>query len=323
MSRARIGLVTPAGPEANNGNWHTASRWARWLSAHYPVSVWQRWQREPVELMIALHARRSAESIAAWAAVQPRRPSIVVLTGTDLYRDIHTDAQAQASLRHADRLVVLNERGAAALPAELRPKARVCLQSATPRRMLENKSTARLRALMVGHLRAEKAPETFMVAADLLAGRSDIVFDHVGAALDPELGAQAAALAARLPRYRWLGALPPAATRGRIQRADVLVQASRMEGGAHTVIEAVMSGTPVLASRIDGNLGLLGDDYAGCFEVGDAAALAALLERCRDDPAMLALLRRQCRSRAALFHPARERATLLALVAELLERPTS
>ncbi len=323
MSRARIGLVTPAGPEANNGNWHTASRWARWLSAHYPVSVCQSWRGEAVDVMIALHARRSAASIAAWGAAQPRRPLIVVLTGTDLYRDIRTDAPAQASLQLADRLVVLNERGAAALPSDLHHKVRVCLQSATARRTLPGKSATRLRALMVGHLRPEKAPETFMAAAETLAQRSDIVFDHVGAALDAELGAQAQALAARLPRYRWLGPLPPAAARDRIQRAHVLVQASRMEGGAHTVIEAVMSGTPVLASRIDGNLGLLGDDYAGCFEVGDAAGLAALLERCRDDPAMLALLRRQCESRAALFHPARERATLLGLVAELLEKPTS
>jgi len=41
------------------------------------------------------------------------------------------------------------------------------------------------------------------------------------------------------------------------------------------IIEALASGTPVLASRIDGNLGLLGDDYAGVFEPGEATGLAA------------------------------------------------
>jgi glycosyltransferase involved in cell wall biosynthesis len=92
-----------------------------------------------------------------------------------------------------------------------------------------------------------------------------------------------------------------------------------MEGGAHVVIEAVRSGTPVLASRIDGNVGLLGEDHAGYFPVGDGAALAALLQRCRDDPAMLLGLQRQCDARAARLHPSRERATLLALVAETLE----
>jgi putative glycosyltransferase (TIGR04348 family) len=318
MKRTTICLVTPASAAANNGNWHTASRWARGLSHDYLVSVAQRWDGAPADLMIALHARRSADSIARWAATPPRRPLIVVLTGTDLYRDIRTDATARRSLELADRLVVLNELGASALPEALRHRARVCLQSAPPRRRLD-KSTTRLRALMVGHLRSEKAPEVFMAAAERLAHRSDLWFDHIGAALDPELGARAEALAARLPRYRWLGALAHAPTRAHIQRAHVLVQASRMEGGAHTVIEAINSGTPVLASRIDGNVGLLGADYAGYFEPDDVAGLVALLERCRDDPAMLARLQRQCDARAARLHPSRERATLLALVAETLE----
>ncbi|MFO1216948.1 MAG: selenoneine biosynthesis selenosugar synthase SenB [Burkholderiaceae bacterium] len=318
MTRARIALVTPALASANNGNWQTASRWARFLSADYRVSLLARWQGEPADLLVALHARRSAPSIAAWAAAAPRRPLIVVLTGTDLYRDIDSDADAQASLRLADRLVVLNALGARRLPEALRDKVRVCLQSATARQTLA-KSARCLRVLMVGHLRAEKDPQTYLAAAEALAARRDIAFDHIGEALDPALGEQARAWAARWPRYRWLGAMPHEATRRRIQRAHVLVQASRMEGGAHTVIEALRSGTPVLASRIDGNLGLLGDDYAGVFEPGDAAGLAALVARCRDDPAMLAQLQQQCAARAPLFQPQRERATLLAIVAELLE----
>ena len=98
----------------------------------------------------------------------------------------------------------------------------------------------------------------------------------------------------------------------------MLVHSSRIEGGAHVVIEALRSGTPVIASRIDGNLGLLGDDYAGTFAVGDDAALAALLERARDDPALLGQLARQCAARAPLFAPATEAATLRGIVAELL-----
>jgi putative glycosyltransferase (TIGR04348 family) len=316
MHRPRIVLVTPALAEANNGNWQTARRWAGMLSRAYRVHLTTAWTGGDEALMIALHARHSAASAAAWREQRPAAPLVVVLTGTDLYRDIETDARAQASLRAADRLVVLNEIGGRALPAAVRAKACVLLQSCTVRRPLA-KTPRHLRAVMVGHLRDEKAPQTFFEAATLLRQREDIRLDHIGAALDPALGAAAIALMAACPRYRWLGALPHGAARRRIQAAHVLVHTSRMEGGANVVIEAVRSGTPVLASRIDGNLGLLGADYAGCFPVGDARALAEQLARLRDEPAMLDRLQAQCSDRAALFEPARESAALLALLASL------
>ena len=314
-------LVTPALAAANNGNWQTARRWARWLSRDCRVRLTEAWAGGDEDLMIALHARRSAPSVLAWRMAQTpthaRRPLLLVLTGTDLYRDIEHDASAQQSLQLADQLVVLNELGLARLPAALRGKASVLLQS-SPARRPAAKTSRHLRSLMVGHLRDEKSPQTYFEAARRLAGRADILLDHIGADLDPALGAQARALAAACPHYRWLGAQPHAATRARIQAAHVLVHASRMEGGAHVVIEAVTAGTPVIASSIDGNLGLLGTDYAGYFDWGDGAALAALLARARDDAAMLPGLVLQCARRAALFSPDLERQTLLALVLPLL-----
>ena len=309
-------IVTPALADANNGNWQTARRWARMLSRAYRVHIAAAWAGGDEALMIALHARRSAPSIALWHAQRPGAPLALVLTGTDLYRDIAGDAAAQASLHSADRLIVLNQLGAAALPAALRPKARVVLQSCAARESMP-KSGAHLRAIMVGHLRDEKAPQTYFEAARRLAHRTDIHLDHVGAALEPALGAEATALAQACPRYRWLGAMPRGAARRRIQAAHVLVHPSRMEGGANVFIEALRSGTPVLASRIDGNVGLLGDDYGGYFPLDDANALAALLQRARDEPAWLAGLQAQCAARAGLFDPQREGAALNALVAEL------
>ncbi len=255
--------------------------------------------------------------MAAWRAAHPTHPLLLALTGTDLYRDIHEDASAQRSLALADALIVLNEMGARQLPAEHRAKCQVVLQSCSERRTLA-RTGRHLRALMVGHLRDEKDPQTYFAAARLLARRRDILLDHIGNALDPALGAEATALAAAQPSYRWLGGLPHAAVRGHIQRAHVLVHASRMEGGAHVVIEAMRSGTPVLASRIDGNLGLLGAGHAGVFEPGDAAGLAALLERARDDAAMLPALLVHQAQRAPLFAPQAESAALHGLVARLL-----
>jgi putative glycosyltransferase (TIGR04348 family) len=318
MPRSHIVIVTPALAQANNGNWQTAQRWARFLAQDYPVRVVDTWNCEHPDdaLMIALHARRSAPSVAAWRQAHPHRPLLLVLTGTDLYRDILQDATAQHSLQLADKLVVLNEMGLAQLPPALRHKGVVCLQSA-PARATQPKTSRHLRALMVGHLREEKSPQTYFDAARLLTPRPDILLDHIGDALDPTLGALARSVAADCPAYRWLGAQPHAATRRRIQAAHVLVHASKMEGGAHAVIEALVSGTPVIASRIDGNVGLLGAHYSGYFEWGNAPALTTLLTRLRDDVVMLEALQAQCAQRAALFHPRLERQTLLNLVAAL------
>lgn len=316
MRKPTIAIVTPARKSSNNGNWQTAWRWSRLLAERYHLRVLERWSGEPCDALIALHARRSADSIAAWHAAG-HGPLVLVMTGTDLYRDIDHDAAAQASLQRADRIVVLQELGAQRLPPALRARCTVCFQSCAARRTL-HKTARHLRAVMVGHLRDEKSPETYFEAARLLAGRDDIMLDHIGAPLDAALGAQAAALAREQPRYRWLGALDHATTRRRIQQAHLLVHASRMEGGAHVISEALRSGTPVLASRIDGNVGMLGADYAGYFELHDAAGLGRLLQRARDEPDMLRTLARQCRRRAALFEPQRERKTLLTLLGALL-----
>lgn len=311
-------IVTPALAAANNGNWQTAKRWASLLRPDYRVQVCAEWRPGQPAVLLALHARRSAASVQAFRAAHPTRPLVVVLTGTDLYDDIAHDAQARQSLELADRLVVLQPLGVRSLPPHLRHKAVVCIQSSPARQALP-KTARHLRALMVGHLRPVKSPETWFAAARALRHRPDIRLDHVGAALDPALDQAARHCMVECPNYRWLGALPHAATRRRIQQAHVLVHPSRMEGGAQVVIEAVTSGTPVLASRIDGNLGLLGEHYGGLFDWGDGAALAGLLQRCRDEPAMLPTLAAQCRMQAPLFTPAHERAVLLDLLRDVLE----
>ncbi len=317
--------MTPALADANNGNWQTAKRWAHLLADHYRVRLVRHWGNdpatdEPADCLIALHARRSAASIAAWASVHPQRPLVVVLTGTDLYRDIDIDASAQRSLALAHRLIVLQEMGPQALPPSLHDKCHVVFQSCRSRRPL-SKSATRLRALMVGHLRDEKSPQTLFDAARLIVPHEGILIDHIGAALDPALGEAARQTQALAPHYRWLGSLAHGPTRERIQRAHVLVHASRMEGGAHVVMEAVASGTPVLASDIPGNVGMLGRDYRGYFPVADAPALVQQLRRLRMDQSSgsgeLADLRAQCDLRAPLFEPGAERAALLTVLAGL------
>ena len=328
-SMPQVVIVSPALRDANNGNWQTARRWQQHLAGAFSTRIVTDWpdaQADRDAVMVALHARRSADAIAAWSSAHPGRGLVVVLTGTDLYRDILTVAAAQRSLALAQALVVLQECGPQSLPVEVRAKARVIFQSTTARQALP-KSTQRLRAVMIGHLREEKSPETLFAAARLLATQRDIHIDHIGEPLDPALGEAARETMAAAPNYRWLGGLPHEAVRRRIQRAHLLIHASRMEGGAHVIMEAVASGTPVLASDVDGNVGMLGADYAGYFPWGDADALAALILRChesrsrRDGDDFLQMLAAQCRQRAPLFDPQTERSAVRRLIDELLREP--
>ncbi len=316
-------IVSPGLAADNNGNWQTARRWAQMLRGHARTRILSHWpapgESTDAVALLALHARRSADSIEAWTSAHPGYGLAVVLTGTDLYHDIIDDATAQRSLALAQQLVVLQDKGPQALPPQYRKKTRVMFQSTTTRKTLP-KNPKFLKAMMVGHLREVKSPQTLFQAARLLATRSDIHIDHIGVALETPLGVQARLAEADNPRYRWLGGVAHESTRWHIQRADVLVHCSRMEGGAHVVMEAVCSGTAVLASKVDGNVGMLGEDYAGYFTWGDAQGLADLLTRCRDDAAFLAHLRAQCEARAPLFQPAKEQAALIDLIKALTRK---
>jgi putative glycosyltransferase (TIGR04348 family) len=322
MRRRKIIVITPHAAASNTGNWHTAARWCRFLRPKFNVRVAQSWDGSPCDLLIALHARRSAASIDRFAHAHPDTPLLVVLTGTDLYRDIAVDASAQRSLAQAHALVVLNRLGATRLSPKARRKAHVILQSAAYRKP-EPPVRPPLRVAVVGHLRAEKDPELVFACLRQLDPDIALRVDHAGAPLDAALGARARALMAEDPRYRWHGNLPRARARTLVQRASVLLHPSRIEGGAQAVIEAITSGTPVLASRIDGNTGLLGRDHPGLFAAGDARAAARLLRRAALDATFLRRLRTASRRLAPAFTPQRESGALNALVDKLLKAAPS
>ncbi|WP_042879390.1 selenoneine biosynthesis selenosugar synthase SenB [Cupriavidus necator] len=326
--KATVAIISPALRKANNGNWQTASRWSRFLRADYDVLLAAEWPSggERAALpdgMIALHARRSADSIARFAAACPDRPLVAVLTGTDLYRDIHCDESARRSLDLATHLVVLQDEGPAELSPRHRAKCRVIYQSA-PASAPGPPGGVTFDIVMVGHMRAEKDPLTPMRALELLPDDSRVRLIHVGGALDDEYRQAAQALQARpwpaVQRYVWLASLPHAETRRRIRQAQAMVISSVMEGGANVIVEAVSSGVPVLASRIPGNIGMLGSDYDGYFPAGDARQLALLVERVSRDAGFLARLREQVARRAPLFAPAREQAEVIKLVADALKQ---
>lgn len=317
MNKPRVRIVSPALAAANNGNWHTAARWQRFLAPLAAVEVALDWQGEPIDALIALHARRSAGAIARFHAAHPERGLALVLTGTDLYRDLPSDAAARHSLDCATHVVVLQQEALHRLDAPARAKARVIVQSATRLRR-KHKSPTGIVLTAVGHLRGEKDPATLWRAAGLLAPGSGILIEHIGNALDEQLGAEARLAMHDCPHYRWLGGMDRGAARAHIAASHALVHMSRMEGGANVVIEAVRSGVPVLASRIAGNVGLLGRGYDGYFAAGNPAGLAALMQRFAADRGFAEHLAAQCAEREPLFAPARERAAVKGLLRDML-----
>lgn len=324
MPCPRILIVSPASARDNNGNWQSASRWARFLRPACRVEIASGWREGDAapDLLIALHARRSAQALAAFRAAHPQRPTLLVLTGTDVYRDIDHDAAARASLELAQAIVVLQADAMTRLPAGVRAKASVIHQSAPPLAPYAGPARRVREICMIGHLRPEKDPLTFMCAARLVDDPG-LLLTHIGGVLDPVLGQAAGEAAHDNPRYRWLGALPRARTRQILKRSHAMAITSLMEGGANVIIEAVTCGVPVLASDIGGNVGMLGRDYAGYFAPGDAAGLARLAERSVHDPDFHALLKRQCAARALLFAPSAEQALLRDMVDNLLRQTTS
>ena len=314
----RIRIVTPAPRGSRYGNRVTAQRWARLLrELGHSVVIAQEYKRAQCDVLIALHARRSAASIARFHRLHPDRPLVLCLTGTDLYKDIRRSKAAQRSLELADRLVTLQPLGEQELAEHLRPKVRTILQSVRPTPSGPPRRASTFDVCVVAHLRPVKDPFRAAMASRLLPASSRLRVLQVGGAMSSAMEARARAEEARNPRFRWLGEMPRWDTRRTMARSQALVLSSRLEGGANVVSEAVVEGTPVLASHIAGSVGLLGEDYPGYFPVGDTKALARLLHRIESEPEFLQELREWCAALAARFHPDGEREAWAALLREL------
>lgn len=314
----RIGIVSPAAATARTGNAHTAGRYARFLrGAGYRVRVLEAWSGEPLDVLIALHARKSAHSILSFAKAHPQRPLIVVLTGTDLYHDLARSRLAQRALEAATALVTLQSDAIKHLPRGVRGKAHAIVQSAQvhPRSASRRSANAAFTVCVLGHLRYVKDPLRAAYALREIPEIATLRVIQAGAALEPRYATQARALEANDTRYRWIGEVSHARTLRILRSSDLCVISSRMEGGANVLSEAIAAGVPVIASRISGNRGLLGTKYAGFYPLGDTRACARLLKRIANDGAFRARLQRWIHALRPLVAPRAERQAWCDLVA--------
>ena len=323
--RMKIGIITPAPARSHYGNRITAVRWAKILRrlGHH-VTISQQYGNEQLDLLIALHARRSYPSINRFRRQHRDLPIVVALTGTDIYRDIHVSRRARQSLQLADRIVVLQPRALHELDPAERDKARVIYQSVEairgpqkPRRESQRSSNDSFDVSVIGHLRPVKDPFRAALAARLLPPWSQIRIMHIGGAMTKEMEKRARREEQINARYRWLGELSRLSALRALAQSQLCIISSRMEGGANVLSEAIVSSIPVLASRIDGNVGILGADYPGLFGVGDTRELARLMTRAETNPNFLRELRKRVANLAQLFDPVREERKWAELISEM------
>jgi glycosyltransferase involved in cell wall biosynthesis len=336
----KIGIVTPAPAGSRFGNRVTALRWARILRGlGHTVIIKQEYEGEPFELMIALHAHRSAASITRFHCEHPARPIVVALTGTDLYGDLSRGSRTRESLRLATRIVALQPRALEALGSPLCEKTRIIYQSvaafnapseksrlskdgrlgssANRAGLRQSRASRTFEVCVIGHLRPVKDPFRAAMASRLMPASSRVRVTQVGGAMTEQAAMRARAEMRTNARYCWLGEQPAWRVRRILSRSHVFVLSSRKEGGANALGEAIVAGTPVLASRIPGSAGILGEGYPGYFEVGDTSGLAGLMSRAETDEVFLAHLEERCTRLVPLFDPSREAAAWVELLAEL------
>jgi len=276
----------------------------------HDAEVRTRYEGQDADLLIALHGEKTQEGLMAFRSAHPDRPCIVALTGTDLYPLI--SATSLESLELADGVIVLQKKAIELIPDEFADKVTVVVQSVNlpQSRQGQNGASDHFEVCVVGHLREVKSPLLTARAARDLPVESSVRVRHAGGILEEQYREWVAAEEAINPRYEWLGELDSLASAALIGNSDLLVLTSVTEGGPAVLGEAIVSGVPVLSTKIDGAVGLLGEDYPGLFPVGDKAALTALLRRCEEDKAFYGNLKEASNALAEQFLPEREKASL-------------
>jgi len=318
----KIILITPPGPSTRTGNAVAALRWARILRRlGHRVTIAANYEDEFADAMVAIHAWRSAEAIRRFKIRYPQHPLILQLSGTDIYQYIKEDAEPTLrSMELAERLVALNSLAWRVVPNRFRKKLRVIFQSARRSTAPRELSRRHIDLCVIGHLRDVKDPLRAAEAARLLPPASRVRVVQIGRAYSADWAAKATAEMAANPRYLWRDDVPRAAVQNLLRRSHAMILSSISEGGANVISEAIVAGVPILASRMDGNVGLLGADYPAYFPVGDTQALARLMRRIEVDRRFVVTLRRAIARRAPLFRPEREVAAWRELLASLEPR---
>ena len=230
----RVLMVTPAPRGSRSGNRLTALRWAVHLRAlGHEVELHDAAEVDVAlagDLLIALHAEKSAGALHRWCEREDAPPAVLVMTGTDLYATDELSDVALESCDRADRIVVLHPGALDRLPADLHARVHCIPQSAVAPRAPRARQDDRFLALSLAHLRPVKDPLLLARAARLVPRDSRLLAQLAGASADDDFADLVRAEERDNERFQWIGALQHKDAMERLASADLLVVTSRNEG---------------------------------------------------------------------------------------------
>lgn len=299
----KISLITPAKKYSRNGNRATALRWARILRGlGHRVHILVEYEGQKTDLMIALHAWRSAKSIVLYRSIYPKGRLLLALTGTDINSYIHSHPSITLnSIEAADYLICLHSLVNTIISKEFHEKLRVIHQSAPPLKGYRKPTKLNFDICLIANLRNVKDPLRGAYALRELPASSRLRLIHFGKAETKFWEKKANTEMRNNPRYIWKGQKKGWEVRKEFTKTQLMLISSLNEGGANVVSEALVAGVPIIASRISGNIGLLGEKYPGYFTAGNAVSLRRILLKCEQEPIFMAKLREHCKVRAKQF----------------------
>lgn len=269
----------------------------------------------PADVLISLHAVKGAPAVEEFCEKRPEGRVVVLIAGTDLYDTLPKGSEAgYRALEKADRIVVVQETAVQRLPEIFQEKAVVVPNSLDPISVEANPGESPFIISVVGHPRPVKRPFLTIESVSKHPEWEDLEVWLIGKALDDESRRKAEEWGEKDARFRWFGGLPREEALKLLAKSNLTVNSSVSEMGANAILEAMTIGVPVLASRVEGNEGLLGEDYPGYF---DEDELENVLQAVVDKRVDLKEWVRLATERLPLFSRERESACWLELLEDL------
>ncbi len=290
-----IKIFSPSGDNVVTGNYVTAKRYAYHLqNLGHRVFICNGFEGkvnvEGLRCAFVLHAEKGFHVIKELAAKNV--PVVLVLTGTDLYRDIISTKNSKKehclkSIQLASAIVVLHENAVSDLLKVVsfpRERIFVVLQSVVDfkKRSFFFKKKNHYKILLLSNIRKEKgiiiAISGFLEFQKNNDARYKFTLDHIGGVLDQGYFKKIINLLEGVKNVSFLGSIEKEKLQMILAGYDLLLHSSLIEGGSLVIQEAQNAGLPIIASDISCHTALLGSEYVGLHSAGSSKDVSEKLQ---------------------------------------------